>query len=100
MPLGECQIENGLLLVNNLIYIPDFPELYLRILKTCYNHPTAGHPGCAAIYELVSWDYCWPKMHQTIVQYLCHCDTCARIKPARHAPYGLPKPLQVLFHKW
>jgi len=57
MPLGECKIENDLLLVNNLVYVPDSPELYLSILKTCYNHPTAGHPGHAATYELVSRDY-------------------------------------------
>ena len=45
VPLGECQIEKGLLLVNSLVYVPDSPELYLRILKTCHDHPAAGHPG-------------------------------------------------------
>ena len=57
VPLREYQIENGLLLVNNLVYIPDSPELYLRVLKTCHDHPAAGHPGHAATYQLVSQDY-------------------------------------------
>jgi len=57
IPLGECQYENGLLLVNKLVYVPDSPDLYLRILKNCHDHPAAGHPGCAATYELVSRDY-------------------------------------------
>jgi len=48
IPLGECQYENGLLLVNKLVYVPDSPDLYLRILKNCHDHPAAGHPGCAA----------------------------------------------------
>ena len=54
MLLGECKIDNELLLVNNLVYVPDSPELYLRILKTCHDHPATGHPGRAATYELVS----------------------------------------------
>jgi len=99
IPLGECQYENGLLLVNKLVYVPDSPDLYLRILKNCHDHPAAGYPGCAATYELVSQDYWWPKMRRTIVQYVQNCDTYARIKPARHAPYGLLKPLQVPFRK-
>jgi len=84
VPPGECQVENELLLVNNLVYVPDYPELYLRILKTCHDHPTAGYPDHAAMYELVSRDYWWPKIRQIITQYIHNCNTCARIKPARH----------------
>jgi len=39
-------------------------------------------------------------MRRTIAQYIRNCNTCTRIKPARHAPYGLLKPLQVPFRKW
>jgi len=54
IPLGECQYENRLLLVNKLVYVPDSPDLYLQILKNYHDHPAAGHPGHAATYELVS----------------------------------------------
>jgi len=57
IPLRECQYENGLLLVNKLVYVPDSPDLYLRILKNWHDHPAAGHPGRAATYKLVSRDY-------------------------------------------
>jgi len=100
IPLAECQYENRLLLVHKLVYVPDSPDLYLQILKNCHDHPAAGHPGRAATDELVSRDYWWPKIRRTIAQYVRNCDTCARIKPARHAPYGLLKPLQVPFRKW
>lgn len=39
-------------------------------------------------------------MHQTIAQFIRNYDTCARIKPARHAPYGLLKPLEVPVCHW
>jgi len=57
IPLGECQYENELLLVNKLVYVSDSPDLYLRILKNCHDHPAAGHSRHAATYELVSRDY-------------------------------------------
>ena len=57
VPLGEYKIENELLLVNNLVYVPDSFELYFRILKTYYDHPPARHPGREATYEHVSRDY-------------------------------------------
>jgi len=82
------------------VYVPDSPDFYLRILKNCHDHSAARHPGRTATYELVSRDYWWPKMCRTIAQYVRNCDTCARIKPACHAPHGLLKPLQVPFRKW
>jgi len=54
IPLGECQYENGLLLINKLVYVSNSSDLYLRILKNYHDHPAAGHPGRAATYELVS----------------------------------------------
>jgi len=39
-------------------------------------------------------------MRRTIARYVRNYDTCARIKPACHALYGLLKPLQVPFRKW
>ena len=64
------------------------------------NYPVAGHPGRAATYELVSQNYWWPEMRKTIARYLANCDTYARIKPVRHAPYGLFKPMQVPVTQW
>jgi len=98
--LGECEVHTGLILVNRLVYVPEIPDLYLRILKNCYNHPAAGHPGQASMYELVFHNYWWPKIRQTIARYIQNCDTCAQIKPVRHAPYGLLKLWHVLFRKW
>ena len=70
VPLGECTISNNLLLINRLVYIPNKPELHLRILTSCYDHPAAGHPGCTATYELVSRNYWWPKMRPTVAQFI------------------------------
>jgi len=97
--LAECEVHNGLIWVNWLMYVPEIPDLYLRILKNYHDHPAAGHPGQAAIYKLVCRDYWWPKVCQTIARYIRNYDTCAQIKLVWHTPYGLLKPLQVSFWK-
>ena len=58
VPLGECIVENGLLYVYGLLYVPDNENLYREILHAHHDHPTAGHPGRAATYELVRRNYC------------------------------------------
>ena len=99
-PLGECILENGLLYIYGLLYVPNDESLYREILHAHYELPAAGYPGRAATYELVSRNYWWPGMRKTIARYLANCDTCARIKPVRHSPYGLLKPMQVPVNRW
>ena len=100
VPLGKCQQKDNLIYVNGLLCVPDDPTLQLKVLKSCYDHPAGGHPGRAATYELVTHDYWWPKMRHTIAQYIWNCETCTQIKPARHAPYRLLKPLEVSIRQW
>jgi hypothetical protein len=102
--LSECEYrdQDGLLFVNGLLYVPTDEELpqAAKILRHYHDHPAAGHPGRAATYKLVSRDYWWPKLPHTIPRYLRNCDTCARMKPARHAPYGFLKPLPIPQRRW
>ena len=57
VPLGECQQKDNLIYVNGLLYVPDYPAVQVKVLKSCYDHPAAGHPGRAATYELVTRNY-------------------------------------------
>src|SRR5690606_24984041 len=98
--LSECSYENDLLQVYGLCYVPADEDLQCKILRSCHEHPAAGHPGRAATYEIVTRDYWWPSMRQTIARFIRNCDTCSRIKPVRHAPYGYLKPLSVPQRRW
>ena len=76
VPLGECMVDNNLVYVYGLLYVPDTETLYREIIHAHHDHPAAGHPGRAATYELVSRNYWWPGMRKTIARYLNNCDTC------------------------
>ena len=98
--IGECEIKDDLLHIYGLVYIPNSLDLQRKIITSCHDHPAAGHPGQARTYEMVTRHYWWPGMRQVIARFIRNCDTCSRIKPARHAPYGLLKPLEVPQRRW
>ena len=100
VPLDECIVENSLLYVYGLLYVLDNGTLYRGILHAHHDYPSARHFGRTATYTLVSQNYWWLGMRKTIARYLANCDTCARIKPVHHAPYGLLKAIQVPSASW
>jgi hypothetical protein len=100
IPLGLCEEDNGLLLYEGLIWVPNNDELRLRILHEHHDAQAAGYPGRAKTLELVSRNYYWPQQWQYVNQYVDYCDTCKRIKPIKHAPFGLLRPLQIPERPW
>jgi hypothetical protein len=93
--LGLCEEKNGLLTYEGLIWVPQDDELCLRLLHDHHDALIAGYPGRARMLELLSRKYYWPHQHQYVQWYMDNCNTCKRIKPIRHAPFGLLKPLQL-----
>jgi hypothetical protein len=86
--LDQFEQQDGLLLRNNLIYVPERP-ICLKILRECHDNTLAGHFGMARTHELVSRNYWWPKMNKLLREYVKSYDTCARSKAPRHRPFGL-----------
>lgn len=50
----------------------------------------AAHPGSQRTYELIALKYWWPKMRQTIEDFVMRCDLCQKRKGAHEfrAPLG------------
>jgi len=92
--------NSGLLMYNGLIWIPDNDTLRLRILRDYHDAQAAGHLGRARTLELVSRNFYWPRQRKYVHRYVDHCDTYHRIKPIRHAPFGLLKPLELPHRPW
>jgi hypothetical protein len=86
--LDQFEQQDGLLLRNNLIYVPKGP-IRLKILRECHDNTLAGHFGIARTHELVSRIYWWHKMNKLLQEYVKSCDTCARSKAPRHRSYSL-----------
>src|SRR6266540_870129 len=48
---------DGILLLNNRIYVPDHDDLRLHILQFKHDHPLAGHYGQNKTIKLICQDY-------------------------------------------
>jgi transposase InsO family protein len=98
--LAECEKIDGRLHYRKRLYVPDWDELRLHLVKAHHDPPAAGHQGRSKTFELISRTYYWPKMRQSVEQYVRNCDICRRSKTPRHAPFGVLRPLGLPERPW
>src|SRR5882724_8197643 len=55
--------EDGtLLLLRDRIYVPDLPNVKLKIIHTLHDHPLSGHPGVQKTLQHIRRHYYWPRL--------------------------------------
>lgn len=99
-PDNPYSMQDGLLLHEGLVCVPDDPNLKRMILEECHDSLTAGHFGTTKTFDLVSRTFTWPGMRKYIKDYVGGCDICQRSKSSNHKPYGLLQPLPVADRPW
>ena len=92
--------KEGVIFFQKRLRIPFDQGIRKEILELEHDHPTAGHLGQKKTLELVTRNFYWPKMDETINEYVRTCDACQRNKSRRHAKYGLLEPLDVPYAPW
>ena len=98
---GQYAMRGGLLYSQGRLCIPPTSTaLILKILQQYHDSPLAGHYGVARTQALVAQYYTWPGIATAVSSYVGSCDTCARNKVVRHAPYGLLSPLPIPTRPW
>jgi hypothetical protein len=100
LQLSQCQVQEGILRYRDKIYVPDSDELRIRILQQHHDHPSAGHPGRAKTFELLSRSYYWKGMNTDTRRYVQNCRTCGRTKPRHDRHQGLLQPLPIPERPW
>ena len=72
--------KSGLIFFQKRLRIPLDQEIQKEILESEHDHPTAGHFRQQKTLELVTRNFYWPKMDETINQYVRTCNACQRNK--------------------
>jgi len=93
----EWQIEEGLVLKEERVYVPKDEKLRVEIIRLHHDMPIAGHGGQWKTVELVTRNYWWPG---EIKQYVEGCDQCQRMKNRVEMPAGKLRPNEVLEKPW
>jgi len=59
----------------------DLATLQEEILQLHHDQELAGHPGYTKTYELITWNYWWPRMMEDIKRYVASCESYQTNKP-------------------
>jgi hypothetical protein len=92
--------EDGILLFQNNIYVPNSQELRNLVLKEMHNVPYVGHLGYQKIITDVRGQYFWPGMKKDVTNYLARCMECQKVKAKHRHPTGLLQPFPIPEWKW
>ena len=65
--------ENGVVYMEEKIYIPNNKKIKEEILKENYNSVDVGHPGQHRMLELLKRTYWWPGLKENIKKYVQRC---------------------------
>jgi transposase InsO family protein len=72
----------------------------MALILEIHEHPLSGHQGVKKTLDRIK-RYCdYPGLRKDVQTVVSECDTCARIKSARHKPYGELKPIRVPERPW
>jgi transposase InsO family protein len=78
--LEDWNLEDGLILRQGRIYVPQSPELQKHITQTYHESPATGHPGHWKTYELLTREYWWPGMSTFVKDFVDGCAQCQTTK--------------------
>ena len=91
---------NGLLLLDNRIYVPSASNLHTHVLQYNYDHILVEHYSQNKTLELVHHGYSWLGLYTNIQQFCKFCITCIWSKPQHHKFYKSLKQLSILKQPW
>ena len=76
------------------------PEQQKKLVKELHESVLGGHPGIKKTLERVQQYYAFPSMKRKVTEVIKACETCIKIRAARHKPYGLLEPLPTAQRAW
>jgi len=92
--------KRGFLAFEGRIFVPNYNDSRLKVLRARHDSPLAGHPGISKTIELVSRDYIWFGLKKDVEAYVSGCAVCQRTKPSHQRPSGHLRSLEVATQPW
>lgn len=92
--------NDGLLVMENRLCVPDIAELKKEILEEAYSSAYAMHPGSTKMYHTLKEHYWWNGTKKEIAEFVSKCLVCQQVKPDRQKTAGPLQPLPIPEWKW
>ena len=92
--------KEGVLLREDLIYVPNNRDTWLRLMAKHHDKLTASHLGHDRILELLGWNYHLPDVRKYVETYVAMSNVCTRVKAPHHKLFGLLQLLPIPDRAW
>lgn len=83
------RIHDDLLLFKGRILVPPESALQPLLLHEYHQSPVGGHAGIQRTFARLSSVFYWPKMRQSIHDFIACCVPCQTFKPFNRTSQGL-----------
>ena len=98
--LTHLSLREGMVYFQDRVYVPNDPDLKLRLLQEHHDTTYSGHFGITKTYAAIATHYYWPTLYRDVSRYVKSCDACQRNKPTQQATPGLLRPLPLPTSRW
>ncbi|KAG7594056.1 Zinc finger CCHC-type superfamily [Arabidopsis thaliana x Arabidopsis arenosa] len=92
--------NNGTIVVNGRVCVPNEEELKEEILKEAHQSKFSIHPGSSKMYRDLKRYYHWVGMKKDVAAWVAKCSTCQLVKAEHQVPSGLVQNLPMPEWKW
>lgn len=92
--------QDGVYFKKGRIFLSPTSTLIPQVLGNCHSSPIGGHFGFHKTMTRIKQSFLWPRMRQTIKEFLQQCDVCQRNKNDSMKPAGLLQPLPIPMRVW
>jgi hypothetical protein len=89
-------LRDGVWFHNDRVFLSPTSSLIPLILADSHSSPVGGHFGFHKTLSRISHSFFWPKLRQTVKEYLQMCAVCQQCKSDCMKPAGLLQPLPIL----
>ncbi|OMO79377.1 reverse transcriptase [Corchorus capsularis] len=93
-------MHDGLVFFRGRVVIPEGHALQLTLLQEYHASLIGGHAGVKKTLARLAANFYWPKMRQSIEQFIQACSICQQVKYEATKPGGLSTPLPIPSQIW
>jgi hypothetical protein len=90
--------ESGYWTYQGRIVVPE--SMRTEIMTEHHANRVSGHFGWARTLDLISRQFWWPKLRESVQEYVQSCASCQRNKASTKRPFGLLNPLPIPDSRW
>ena len=97
---GPFTVVDGLIRYKGRVWLGSNAAAQKRVLQELHAGALGGHSGVHATYNRIIRHFAWPRMKQTVKNFVANCAVCMQAK-SEHVKYpGLLQPLPVPEQAW